>query len=311
MGGSPGVNGQPQLLLPARRVWRRGLPFPCRVLVGPGAQVRPETSVVEGSLDAAPMVVEIGQAELLVDVGRSVAAGAVIARRKKLLGRGEEILSPMAGTVLQHAGAVIIMQPPPQDVRLQAQLPGSIAAVRSASGIDLEGHFGLLYAYGGAGAEAYGVLGEDLAVVAEPLTAERLNALHAQGVHAVVAPSWSAAEAPPVQPGLSYLLTEPVHGLSMAAPVAQALQQHRGQPAAIQFGHRPALAYLGLDGEQPPPQVWGSGSWVRASDGRTGRLLSIADRPRFFPSGLRAKAAEVDFGDATESLAVDSLEWVA
>jgi hypothetical protein len=50
---------------------------------------------------------------------------------------------------------------------------------------------------------------------------------------------------------------------------------------------------------------------VRSADGRAGRLVAIAQAPRFFASGLRAAPADVDFGDRTETVPVDSLEWIA
>ena len=95
----------------------------------------------------------------------------------------------------------------------------------------------------------------------------------------------------------------------MAAPIAEMLRRHIGRPVALRLGPEPALAFSAEEGSEP--QCFGPGSWVRAAGDLTGRLVKICDAPRFFESGLRAIPAEVDFGDRTQILALDSLDWIA
>src|SRR5581483_8878056 len=67
LGGSAGVRDRPQLLPPHTRVWVRDLPWPGRVLVEPGAWVQAETIVAEGHQSGPPVILDFGQAELLVE----------------------------------------------------------------------------------------------------------------------------------------------------------------------------------------------------------------------------------------------------
>src|SRR5207244_465429 len=118
---------------------------------------------------------------------------------------------------------------------------------------------------GGWGSSCRGVLGEDLAVAPEPLTAGRLQALAGQGARAVIAPSWE--EQPPHEPrgGMAILITEPMPGRPMAPPIAEALRQHIGRPAALRLGPEPAVAFSAE--EASVPQCFGPNSWVRAASG--------------------------------------------
>jgi len=303
---------KPQLQLPATRVWRRELALPGKILVAPGGTVQPDTVVGECDTPAAPAVIDLDRAAATVSVGQQVQAGEVVARRKKLLGRGDEIRVSVAGTVLGVSGAELLLQPPALTAKLYAQLPGSIAAVRGSWGVDVEGCFAIVSGHMRIPRDEYGLLGEQIAVVVEPLTVGHLQTLSSHGMRAVIAPSWSEDSEPPALPEgetLPVFLTEMMPRKAMAAPIAEILQQHLGRPAAIQAGPVPQLAFRAEFATEA--QCFGSGSWVRTADGRVGRLASVGQRPRFFPSGLRAVGAEVDLGDRTETLAVDSLEWIA
>ncbi|MBV8085960.1 MAG: hypothetical protein JO247_14220 [Chloroflexi bacterium] len=298
--------GTPQLRLPRTSQWRRLLPAEGSVLVPPGAAVEPDSIVAEGKAPVPPVAIDLGQAKSLVEVGQDIQAGDLLARRKKMLGRGAEVHAPVAGKIVRQVGTELLLAPPPRTVQLPAQLPGTIAAVRNGWGVDVEGCFALVRGCWTTGGELHGVLGEDIAIVVEPLLAARLESMLGQGIRGVIGPSWAgAASASP----LPLFLTEPAPGTPMATPIAQALQQHLGARAAIQAGPRPLMGIFVKDHGQQ--QRFGPGAWVRAADGRAGRLVSQGDKPRFFASGVRTLPAEVDFGDKTELLPLDSLEWIA
>lgn len=282
------------------------------MLVSPGDNLRADTVVAEGQAPAPPVVVELGQAQTLVEPGHEVQAGDVVARRKKLLGSGQQVQAPVAGKVLLVREHELLLQPPPLTVSLQAQLPGVVAAIRAGWGVDVEGCYGLLRGWSGLGANRHGILGDSIVVVPDPLTIGRLQALASQGLAAVIGPSWANGEGPPadaVPDGLAVFLTEPMPGHPMAAPIAHALQRHLGQPVALVLGPQPLLGFV--SNSEDEGQCFGPGAWVRTADGRTGRLAGIGAAPRFFASGLRAVPAEVEFGDSSETLALDSLDWVA
>jgi hypothetical protein len=302
---------KPQLELPGKRLWRCELGREGRVLAAPGDTVQPGSVVAEGQAPAPPVVVELGQAQALVEAGQEVQAGDVVARRKKLLGSGHEVQAPVAGKVLAVGERELLLQPPPLAVSLEAQLPGVVAAVRAGWGVDVEGCFGLIHGWGCRGASQHGLLGEAIAVAPEPLTVGRLQTLASQGVAAVVGPSWADGEssAEGVPDGMALFLTEPMPGRPMAPPIADVLQRHLGQPVALALGPRPLLGLASNSGGES--QEFGEGAWVRTADGRSGRLLSAGLAPRFFASGLRAVPAEVDLGDRQETVALDSLDWVA
>ncbi|HLQ34454.1 MAG TPA: hypothetical protein VK457_17355 [Chloroflexota bacterium] len=300
---------RPQLLLPSQCTWRRQLQAPGSVVVSPGDVVQPDTIVAEGQAGVQPLVVELGEAQPIVLAGQEVQAGEMLARRKKMLGRDREIVAPAAGKVLLLDAGELLLQPPPVTVKLDAQLPGIIAAVRPAWGADVEGCFGLLRGCASWGPNLFGRLGEDLAIVAEPLTAVQLAALAGQGIKAVIAPSWEHEPARPAPDGPAVFLTEPLPGRPMAPPIAEALQRHKGQPVALRLGREPLLGFTA--DQAADQQCFGAGSWVRSAEGHAGRLVGVGEAPRFFPSGLRATPAEVDFGDSTETLPIDSLEWIA
>jgi len=299
---------RPQLELPRSRVWRRGLAAEGRVLVAPGEAVSPETIVAETVLGARPLVVDLGPGRAVVVEGQEVQAGDVLARRKRAFAPALEVRAPAGGKVLLIEGRELLLQPPAAAVRLEAQLPGCIAAVRTGWGADVEGCFGLLRGHGGWGASCWGRLGEDIVVSPEPLSQGLFHALASHGVRAIIAPSWEN-EPGGLASGTSVFLTEPVRGRAMAPPIAEALRDHAGQLVALDLRESPLLAFL-----SPGPrgmQCFGSGSWVRTGDGRAGRLASAGRRQRYFESGVIAVPAEVDFGDHVETLALDSLEWVA
>jgi hypothetical protein len=298
----------PQLELPRTRVWRRGLAVEGRVLVAPGEAVSPETIVAEAMLGARPMVVDLGPGGTVVVEGQEVQAGDMLARRKRAFGRALDVRAPVGGKVLLIEGRELLLQPPPAAMRLEAQLPGCIAAVRAGWGADVEGCFGLLRGHGGWGASCWGRLGEDIGVAPEPLSPGVFRALASHGVRAIVAPSWEH-EPGGLANGTSIFLTEPLPGRPMAPPIAEALRDHAGQPVALDLRESPLLAFLspGAGGQQ----CFGPGSWVRTADGRGGRLASAGQRQRYFESGVIAVPAEVDFGEHTETLALDSLEWIA
>jgi len=241
--------------------------------------------------------------------GQDVQAGEVLARRKRGLGKAQEVQAAVAGNILLVQDGELLLQPPPLTMALEAQLPGVIAAVRGAWGADVEGCFGLLRGATGWGSSCKGVLGEDVAVVPEPLTASRLKALAGHGVRAVIAPSWAEQLLHKPRGGIAILLTESLRGREMAPPIAEMLRQHMGRPVALRLGSEPAVAFAAE--ETAGPQCFGPNSWIRAGDGRAGRLVIVGEAPRFFESGIRAIPAEVDFGDRTEILALDSLDWIA
>jgi hypothetical protein len=301
---------KPQLLFPALRIWRCELQAAGVVLVGPGETVDAGKPVAEGQMPAAPVVVELGQAQAIVSSGQEVRAGSVVGKRKKLIGSGEEVRAPVAGKVLLVADGQILLQPPALTVTLEAPLPGTVASVRAGWSIDLEGHFGLLRGCGSSGQSHRGLLGQDVAIETEPLTTSRMQAYATQGIRALIAPSWGEPPLPsPTGDNPAIFLTESVPGTPMATPIAEMLRRHLGRPAALRLGARPLLGFLSEAPEET--QCFGPGSWVRSADGRAGRLVAIAQAPRFFASGLRAAPADVDFGDRTETVPVDSLEWIA
>jgi hypothetical protein len=256
-------------------------------------------------------VVDLAQAQPLVAEGQEVQSGEVVARRKKLIGSGEEVQAPISGKVLLVTEGELLLQPPPLAVMLEAQLPGAIAAVRNGWGADVEGCFGLLRGWGSWGPDEHGVLGEDVAVATEPLTTSSLQALSTQNLRAIIAASWGEDAPPPdaLTDIPSVLFTEPLQGRPMATPIAEALQAHKGQPVALELGRQPRLAFAS---EKPAAgQGFGPEAWVRTADGQAGRLVRVGERPRFFASGLRGRPADVDLGDRTETLPLDSLEWIA
>jgi len=268
--------------------------------------------VAEAEVPVPPLVIELAQAQALVRPGQDVHAGVIVAQRKKLLGRGDELRAPVAGRVVKVTESEVLLQPPPLVSTLLAQLPGSVAAVRAGWGADVEGCFGILHGWGGMEGGEQGRLGEEIAISVEPLTIGQVQALASQGARAVVAPSWADDPAPSPWPDgerLPILLTERLPGRPMATPIAEALKRHLGRPAGLEGGPSPRLAFAGEAGEGS--QCLGLGAWVRTADGHTGRLTTIGQRTRFFPSGMRAVPAEVDLGNRTETLALDSLEWIA
>jgi hypothetical protein len=297
----------PQLRLPGRALWRRELPAEGTVTVVPGTLVEPDTVIAEGSTTVPPVVIELGQARPLVLSGQVVKAGEAVARRKKVLGRGDDVQTPVDGTVVRIMDAELLLSPPARVVQLTAQLPGTVAAVHAGWGVDIEGNFGLLRGFFATYvAELTGILGDSVAIVAEPLLATRLESLAGQGVRAVIGPSWAgAAQSSPVP----LFLTEPAAGTPMATPLAEALQRHLGARVALQAWPEPLLAFASAEVSQP--QCFGPDAWVRTADGRAGRLVSVGESLRFFASGVRALGAEVDLGDQTAQLPLDSLEWIA
>lgn len=301
---------RPQLLLPDKRLWRSELPADAEVLVSPSDQVEPDTPVARCHIPAPPVVLELGQSHPLVLEGQEVQAGEVVARRKRLIGARDEVRSPIAGRVLGVKDGYVLLQPPPLASTLVAQLPGTVAAARSGWGIEIEGCFGFLRGWSGWGPSQNGCLGEDVAIVVEPLTLTSLQALSAQEVRAVIAPSW--ADRGPTEPlvdGPTVVFSEPFQGCAMATPIAEALQRHKGQPVALRLESPVIVAFAGH--ANGGPQCFGPGAWVRAADGRAGKIVSMGESPRFFASGLGGVPAEVDFGDRTETLPFDGLDWIA
>ncbi|HEU0168968.1 MAG TPA: hypothetical protein VFS62_14410 [Chloroflexota bacterium] len=301
----------PQLRLSARAIWRRELERAGDILVQPGDRVDPETVVAESRQPVAPVLVEIGRAELLVQPGNSVRGGEPLAQRKKLIGKGDFIQAPVAGMVLSQQGEELLLQPPPLTARLEAQLPGSVAAVQPGCGVDIGGAFGLLRGCAGGGAGAYGKLGEDIAVEPEPVSVDRVRSLAAQGIRAVVAASWTAGTVLPDTLPLTWLMTETAPGTPMAPPLADALRAHLGTPAAVQVGLHAWLGFTLHGARTDEAPAFGQGSWVRTASGRAGKLASVDREPRIFASGLRGLAADVDLGDHTETVPFDTLEWIA
>lgn len=303
---------KPRLQLPKVTVWQRDLPAEARILISPGASVQPDSALAECQTAVAPIVIDLSNARALIEPGQSVHAGVVVAERKKLLGHGDEIRSPVAGTVVRVTDAELLLQPPPLTSTVAAHLPGSVAAVRGTSGIDLEGCYAILRGRGQLTGSIHGHLGEQLAIVVEPLTITQWQALGGQGMQAVIAPSWADDPEPKSwldSDGPPVFLTEPRSGQPMAPPIAQVLQAHLGQPASIQPGSPPRVAFASASASEP--QRFGPGSWVRLADGRNGKIKAIGAQPRFFPSGLHAAGAQVDLGDSVEWTALDSLDWVA
>ena len=259
----------------------------------------------------APVLVEIGRAELLVQPGNSVRGGEPVAQRKKLIGKGDLIQAPVAGSVVSHQGEELLLQPPPLAARMEAQLPGVVAAVQPGYGVDIAGSFALLRGATGGGAGTYGTLGEEIAVEPEPVSVDRVRSLAAQGIKAMVAASWTAGTVVPDTLPLTWLLTEPEPGTPMAPPLAAALRARLGAPAAFQVGLHAWLGFT-LDASAPAEGgQFGEGSWVRIASGGAGKLLRVRSEPRYFASGLRGLAADIDFGDRTETVPFDSLEWIA
>lgn len=303
---------RPQLQLPKVTIWQRELPAEARILVSPGAPVQPDSALAEGQTPVAPIVIDLSNARALIGPGQSVHAGVVIAERKKLLGHADEIRAPVAGKVLRVSDTELLLQPPPLASTVQAHLPGTVAAVHGTSAIDLEGCYCMLRGRGQLTASIEGQLGEQLAIAVEPLTVTQWQALASQGMRAVIAASWADDPEPKSwlnTGGPPVFLTESRSGKPMAPPIAQALQAHLGQPASIEPGKPPVLVFASA--AAAGTQCFGPGSWVRTSSGRTGKIKAIGQQPRFFPSGLRATAAEVDLGDSVEWIALDSLDWVA
>ncbi|MDE3076730.1 MAG: hypothetical protein KGJ86_15030 [Chloroflexota bacterium] len=299
--------GRPQFVLPGRTNWRRELRWPGQVLVAPGDRLEPETEVAAGLAPAPLRIVALGRAQPVVRAGQPVAAGGLLARRKPFLRRAIEVASPVGGTVRAHTDGQLVIAPSALAVRLPAQLPGIVSATHERWGVDVEGDFGLVYGTDGAGPEVHGQLGEDIAVFVDPVTPQMLQAALGQGIRALVAPSLTA----PAAPSVACLLTEKEPGRPMAPPIAEALLAHVGSPAAIQFGACPVLGFASNGPPAAQQQQFGLGSWVRLADGRVARLLEVEPAARAFPSGVRAVAANVDLGDGTEAVALDSLEWVA
>jgi len=282
------------------------------MLVQPGERVEPDTIVAESRQPVAPVLVEIGRAELLVQLGSPVRGGEPLAQRKKLIGRGDFIQAPVAGTLVSRQVDALLLQPSPLTLRLEAQLPGVVASVQPPWGVDVAGAFGLLRGTSGGGPGAYGKLGEEIAVEPEPVSVDRVRSLAAQGIRAVVAASWTAGTLMPDSLPLTWLLTESEQGTPMAPPLAEALRSRLGRAAAIQLGLQPWLGFAldGSSGDASEPS-FGGGSWVRTPSGAAAKLVGVSAAPRYFASGVPALTAEVDLGDRTDTVPFDGLEWIA
>lgn len=160
---------QPVLVRDCELRIKRRLPMQGEVNVRVGDRVEPSTVVAIGNRVGRPVVLNIAReleaepdkaATLLAkDPGSPIAAGEVIARKRRML-RSQAVKSPVDGTFTRFdpvSGAATIV-PSPRQVELTAYVAGIVEDIEQAHGVTIRTFGSRFYGAFGVGGETFGVL---------------------------------------------------------------------------------------------------------------------------------------------------------
>jgi hypothetical protein len=338
-------------VIPERALWARPvvlrrvrqLSLDGRVVVGERAVVKASDLVARGLRPALPVVVPVARLLQLGEPsldrymarhhGETIRQGELLAHKRGFVGLGSRSCrSPVAGTVQMGSpgtGEVLVV-PPPEEVELRAQFPGTVVSILPLHGVVIEltavGLQGIVGIPGETGGRIRVLSGPDQEIPSTRLT-ERLSgavvvggsiglaALRRAaevGVHGVVVGSLRASAYQRFvadNHDLPLIVTEGFGTSGMPEQVFEVLRQSEGRDARLQGG--------GTDGEPPevlipaddntatrakPPSL-ALGSMVRIVAGRhafsLGQVSAVGGHPMRFPSGVVSRWIEVRLADGT------------
>jgi len=326
----------------AQIVRRRLLGAPGEVTVRVGDRVQAEDVIARSRVDGPLRSLDLTRSLrtsapsaprfVCVAEGDAVAAGAVIARRRRALLARLEVTTPWAGTVRGVCDGCLFIREAPSEALLRAYLPGQVVERYEGRGAAIQTNGALVRGIWGAGGEGSGMLAvctkapdgvlrwdsfglryRGAIVVGGVLHDPRVlyRASHF-GVRGLVLGS-VAPELTPLANALNLpiVVTEGLGAIPMAEPVFGLLRQHQGRQAVIAGG--PCDDGLGgpelivpLPGEGPmmalvPAQAIAPGDIVRLTRppfmGAIAQVIVLPGRARETAIGTHAEGAEVRLQD--------------
>ncbi len=302
-----------------RIVRRRLLPAPGEVRVRVGDRVQADEIVAETRIEGQVRMIDLAAdlqlsrravaRHLRVEPGQTVALGAALAVAG-LPGRRRMAAAPVAGTVVGvHDGTLLIRQDP-QQVLLQAYVPGEVVESYPHRGVDILTAGALVRGVWGCGGETQGVLAVMVDAPDGPLTWDRVGlrykgAIVAGGVLDDPRTLQRAAQfalgglvvgslAPALRPlcaamGLPVVVTEGIGRIAMAQPIFDLLRLHHGHLSSLS-GAGPELVVPLAGGAQAVGYDTG------------------VDRPRRPEPGMRVRLVRPPYlGLVAEIVAADTL----
>ena len=286
---------------------------------------------------------------LLKKEGDAFQTDEVIARRRRFLRDPLACRARAPGRLLaEHLGEVLL-ESAPVPLELQANIRGTVANA-SRFGVVLQTLGALVQGVWGNGKESYGVLKVLGSAREQPLTAdlidvsclgmivvvggaiepEGLRQAETQQVRGIIAGSMpSAMREQTLAMPFPVVLTEGFGSLAMAEPAYQLLRGLTGREVSlravsqVRWGAQRPGAVVPLSTREAPSAETApayatlrSGSAVRVcageSMGQTGRVISESPQTHVFPSGMRARAVEVELADHEMVWApINNLEAIA
>lgn len=315
------------------------------VLVNEGRRVDANTPVLRGVLPSsyriisllAPLgvkrVSELDPTWIRVAQGETTSAGDVLAQRGTGR-RAPRVLAPVDCIVTRIEPDRLILQVNPEEVVVNAITPGTVAAVRSKTAVQIESVGALIQCAWGNGRIGFGIYKQEpesglqmladetllttfrnqILLTTRPLTNQILGIARQQEVAAIIAPSMpSEMRATALAAPIPIVLTEGFGAQQMSEIVYNLLRDNLGRQTSVNAteptrwsSERPELFIpLPAGGGLPPQpisdQPLAVGSMVRLArapyQGQAGRVKSILDAPQTVENGMRMAGAEIQLAN--------------
>ncbi|VAW31544.1 hypothetical protein MNBD_CHLOROFLEXI01-4290 [hydrothermal vent metagenome] len=268
---------------------------------------------------------------LQVEKGASVEAGAVLASRKRLLGK-RQVVSPVDGIFFDVVNGRIAIQPTSDWLEMRALVSGRIVSYIGDRGVMIETSGSLIQAAWGSGQEGAGKLmlvsstpsalltpdqlGGDvtgkLLVIGYLNSVELFHRAEDLGVRGLIVGSTTAelCQASRSSP-LPLIVTDGIDANGMLPPIFDLLQQANGRSASLfgrynaAIGQRPEIilpqaATLGLDATTVKQNLT-LGQLVRilgtTQAARVGTIKHIYQRLQPTPIGVKTYGVDVELAD--------------
>jgi hypothetical protein len=325
----------------------RALAQPGLVLRRMGDRVAADSVVVETRVPQGYRLIELDRAlgvrswgarnvskSMVKRIGDVVDRGDVIARGGLL--RNKEVVSPVAGQIVDIRDARVLIEAAPQNVELLALYPGQVVDLVTDRGVVIETTGTLVEGAWGCGPElrttlASAVPGNDVPLLVGQITGEHMGAVLLAGrtvdagviaqavehrVRGLIVGSVRGDLIPVIrESGLSVLVTEGFGDVPMHPEAFELLSACAGQEVCVQ----PSAAASG-DGKAQGPEVFcftpgpdrpalaqhspslSIGAWVRVLRApylyEMGEIVSLPVHPRRLQSGVIAWGAQVNLESA-------------